>query len=104
RIIRKPPRTSAWSSAISTRVMARPRAAGARARGSRRSAAWRGLERQARVHAVAAARQRAGLERAAEQRCALAHPDQAAPAPVGGGAAAPVVAHVDLDGVGVVAH
>jgi hypothetical protein len=56
RIMRKPPRTSAWSSAITIRTLtARAPEAGVRGRGSRRQAAVR-------------------LERAAEQGCPLPHP------------------------------
>ena len=58
-------RTSAWSSAIRTRIVVRLRAAaGARAPRSRRSA-------------------RPGVERAAVERDALAHPDEAVAAAVG---------------------
>ncbi len=66
----------------------------------------RGLQRQAGVHAEAAARQRAGLERAAEQRRALAHPDEPVARAVRRRRAPPRPSstHLDLDGVGAVAH
>ena len=81
RIMRNPPRTSAWSSAISD-----PDGHAA------------GLEREPGVDPVAAVGPRSGLERAAQQRRPLAHADQpvTAAAAVGRGAA-PVVAHVDLE-------
>ena len=65
RISRKPLRTSAWSSAISDADHADPSTAARRGRGSRRR------------------RPRPALERAAEERDALAHPDE--PVPAAGG-------------------
>jgi hypothetical protein len=79
RIMRSPPRTSASSSAIRTRITSHP------------------LERQAGAERIAAARSLAGGQDAAVEGRALAHPEQAEAAAARARGAAAVVEHLELE-------
>ena len=118
RISRKPPRTSVWSSAMTTRgassspgatlTSAQPRWPAIpatrpprvpRRRGFPAPRGFRGFQRDLGLHAPAAARPRAGVELPAVDGQPLPEPDQPAPAPRLSAARIehrrPVVRHVD---------